>query len=512
MIKIKTALLSTFYKEGLGHLAKVLDLYQADLISTGGTLEFLRNLGLTVKPVESLTDFPEMLGGRVKTLHPKVFGGILNRRDVPGDQAEIAEYDIPAIDMVVVNLYPFEETLRNGGTQQDLIEKIDIGGVSLIRAAAKNFDYVCIVADPEDYNLVAMELEQNSGFISVETRKRLAAKAFAITAAYDAAISQYLLGIQGEKSDLPDVFVQSFSPKNELRYGENPHQAAAFYGHTDEVFIQISGKELSFNNLVDAEAASDLIADLGNEKPCAVIIKHTNACGVARADGLTKAFELALACDPVSAFGGVIALNRKVDPGTARLLNDLFFEILMAPGFENQALEVLASKKNRILLELKGGPAQKLQVKSLFGGLLVQEKDRKITKPEELKVLTDLAPDQQDIDNLLFANILVKHTKSNTIVLVKNDVLLASGTGQTSRVDALKQAIQKAKSFGFELKGAAMASDAFFPFPDCVEIAAAEGISSVIQPGGSIRDQDSIDACNRLKIKMVSTGTRHFKH
>jgi phosphoribosylaminoimidazolecarboxamide formyltransferase/IMP cyclohydrolase len=504
MVKIKTALISTFYKEGLAHLARVLDLFQADLISTGGTLEFLRQQGFTVKSVESLTHFPEMLGGRVKTLHPKVFGGILNRRNVPEDQAEIAEFDIPPIDLVVVNLYPFEETLKKGGTRQELIEKIDIGGVSLIRAAAKNYDDVCIVADPEDYQSVAYELEKNSGFITSETRERLAA--------YDAAISEYLLGIHPGKSFFPEAFVQVAKPHNPLRYGENPHQAAAFYGRLEDVFSQLSGKDLSFNNLVDAEAALDLLRDLGTEKPAAVIVKHTNACGVARAVSLAKAYELALACDPVSAFGGVIALSGKVDVQTAALLNDLFFEILMAPGFEEEALELLKSRKNRILLEITGMSAENLQVKSLLGGLLVQEKDSKTTGSRDLKVLTESVPDSADIENMLFANILVKHTKSNTIVLAKNDVLLASGTGQTSRVDALKQAIQKAKTFGFDLRGAAMASDAFFPFPDCVEIAAAEGISSVIQPGGSIRDQDSIDACNRLKIKMVSTGTRHFKH
>jgi phosphoribosylaminoimidazolecarboxamide formyltransferase/IMP cyclohydrolase len=512
MIKVKTALLSTFYKDGLANLAKVLKDFQVELISTGGTLDYLEKLGLKVKPVESLTQFPEMLGGRVKTLHPKVFGGILNRRQVAEDQAQIAEFEIPSIDLVVVNLYPFEETLKKGGTQQELIEKIDIGGVSLIRAAAKNFEDVCIVADPSDYDLVANELAQNSGFISLETRKKMAAKAFAITAGYDAAISKYLIGIQSDTNQFPETFIETASPIKTLRYGENPHQAAAFYGKLEEVFSQLHGKELSFNNLVDAEAAFDLMKDLGSEKPGVVIIKHTNACGVARAETLSKAYELALACDPVSAFGGVIASNKKIDLETARLLQELFFEILMAPGFEEEALELLRSKKNRILLQITGEPKEKVQVKSLFGGLLVQEKDRKTVSLSELKVLTEIQPDEKDLDNLLFANILATHTKSNTIVLTKNDVLLASGTGQTSRVDALKQAIQKAKSFGFDLHGAAMASDAFFPFPDCVEIAAAEGITSVIQPGGSIRDQDSIDACNRLKIKMVSTGTRHFKH
>jgi phosphoribosylaminoimidazolecarboxamide formyltransferase/IMP cyclohydrolase len=513
MIKIKTALLSTYYKEGLEVLAAELKKQEVDLISTGGTLDFLKTLGLSVTPVESLTQFPEMLGGRVKTLHPKVFGGILNRRQVAEDQAQIAEFDIPSIDLVVVNLYPFQETLKKGGNLEELIEKIDIGGVSLIRAAAKNFQDVCIVAHPEDYASIAGELKENQGFISLETRKKLAAKAFQITSAYDLAISTYLKGEQ-KASDIEFGTSLSLeeSPKMALRYGENPHQEAAFYGRLDTIFRQVHGKELSFNNLVDAEAALELISDLGENKPAAVIIKHTNACGVARARLLKEAYEKALACDPLSAFGGVIALNKKVELDTALILNELFFEILLAPEFSFEALEILKSKKNRILLEWRGKLPEKLQIKSLLGGLLVQEKDLLNSVESDLKTVTDTNPSKEDLSNLLFANILAKHTKSNTIVLTKNDVLLASGTGQTSRVDALKQAIQKAKSFGFDLHGAAMASDAFFPFSDCVEIAAAEGISAVIQPGGSIRDQDSIDACNRLKISMVTTGVRHFKH
>ncbi len=512
MIKIKTALLSTFYKEGLGVLANVLGKLEVRLISTGGTLEFLKNLGLEVKPVEDLTDFPEMLGGRVKTLHPKVFGGILNRRHMAEDQIQIAEFDIPSIDLVVVNLYPFEETLKNGGTLQEMIEKIDIGGVSLIRAAAKNFTDVCIVADQSDYLKVADELKLSSGFISLDTRKKLAAKAFQITASYDAMIGQYLSEKAETDEALPESWLSIASPKNEIRYGENPHQKAAFYGNPGEVYEQIHGKELSYNNLVDAAAAFDLLSEFESIKPATVIVKHTNACGVAVSDTLSNAYQLALSCDPTSAFGGVIALNQIVDKGTAIHLNDLFFEILLAPGFEADALEILKTKKNRILLVAKISQKPMWQVKSIFNGLLVQQNDLALAKKEDCKIVSEKIPVEADWANMLFANKIVKHTKSNTIVLAKEGILLASGTGQTSRVDALKQAIHKATSFGFDLNGSAMASDAFFPFPDCIEIAAGVGIKSVIQPGGSIKDQDSIDACNRLGICMVTTGLRHFKH
>jgi len=512
MIQIKTALLSTFYKDDLAVLSNILGKLKVALISTGGTLDYLKKLGLEVRAVEDLTDFPEMLGGRVKTLHPKVFGGILNRRQVAEDQSQIAEFDIPSIDLVVVNLYPFEETLKNGGTLQEMIEKIDIGGVSLIRAAAKNFEDVCVVADPADYQQVAEELDHNNGFISLETRKKLAAKAFQITASYDASIGQYLSGIAGIKEELPESWLTIASPKNELRYGENPHQKAAFYGDLDACYEKIHGKELSYNNLVDAGAAFDLLGEFETHKPTTVIVKHTNACGVAISDTLSLSYKLALSCDPTSAFGGVIAVNQKVDKETAVLLNDLFFEILLAPAFENDALEVLRTRKNRILLISKLSSKPNWQIKSVFNGLLVQQNDVSLASKEDCKVVSEKSPDDSEWANLFFANKIVKHTKSNTIVLTKDGILLASGTGQTSRVDALKQAIQKAKTYGFDLEGAAMASDAFFPFPDCVEIAAGEGIKSVIQPGGSIKDQDSIDACNRLGICMVTTGYRHFKH
>lgn len=512
MIQIKTALLSTYYKDGLNIVAEALDQFGVSLISTGGTLKFLQDAGFDARPVEDLTQFPEMLGGRVKTLHPKVFGGILNRRNLAEDQSQLLEFDIPSIDLVVVNLYPFDETVQAGGSHEDIIEKIDIGGVSLIRAAAKNYQDVVILADPSDYRFLANELLENNGFISLKTRKHLASKAFQITAAYDAAISRYLLSLEEESGDMPEKWMAVAGPGAPLRYGENPHQKASFYGNLKEVFQKIHGKELSYNNLVDACACCDLLAEFGTEKPTTVIVKHTNACGVAVSETLKDSYSRALACDPLSAFGGVIGMNKPVDSETAALVQDLFFEILVAPDFSPEALAILSTKKNRILLRLKEYQKPEWQIKSLFNGLLVQQTDSTIAEPLDCKVVTTKSPSDSDWRNLMFANKIVKHTKSNTIVLAKDGILLASGTGQTSRVDALKQAIQKASDFGFSLQGAAMASDAFFPFPDCVEIAAESGITSVIQPGGSIKDADSVDACNRLGLSMVTTGLRHFKH
>jgi len=512
MIQIKTALLSTFYKEGLNIMAEALDQFGVGMISTGGTLKFLQSAGFDARPVEDLTQFPEMLGGRVKTLHPKVFGGILNRRNMAEDQLQILEFDIPPIDLVVVNLYPFEETVLAGGSHEDIVEKIDIGGVSLIRAAAKNYQDVVILADPSDYRFLANELLENNGFITLKTRKHLAAKAFQITAAYDAAISGYLLSLDHESGDMPEKWMAVAGPGAPLRYGENPHQKASFYGNLKDVFQKIHGKELSYNNLVDAAAGCDLLAEFGTEKPATVIVKHTNACGVAIAETQIESYRKALACDPLSAFGGVIAMNEKVNKDTASLIHDLFFEILIAPGFSPEAIDILSSKKNRILLKQKEYLKPDWQVKSLFNGFLVQQNDAALAAPLECKVVSQKSPSDADWQNLMFANKIVKHTKSNTIVLAKDGILLGSGTGQTSRVDALKQAILKAKNFGFDLNGAAMASDAFFPFPDCVEIAAKEGITSVIQPGGSIKDQDSIGACDQFGLSMVTTGLRHFKH
>ena len=510
MVHVKTALLSTYYKSGLEPLAKVLGRLNVALISTGGTLEWLHNQGLEAQPVENLTQFPEMLGGRVKTLHPKIFGGILNRRENALDQAQLAEFDFPPIDLVVVNLYPFEETVASGGSHDDIIEKIDIGGVSLLRAAAKNYRDVVVVASPQDYQRVADELTQTNGFISESTRKLLATKAFKITAAYDTAIANHLSATS--TTALPELFSLQAGPKTSLRYGENPHQKAAFYGDLSSVFEQLHGKELSYNNLVDVASAIELLAEFDVSQPTVAIIKHTNACGVAIGKSVAEAYARALSCDPVSAFGGVIVANQLIDKEAALLLHTLFFEILCAPAFTPEALEVLAAKKNRILLVDKQKHAAALQIKSLFGGVLVQEKDVALATKQTCTVVTNQAPSPADWENLLFANKIVKHTKSNTIVLAKDGILVASGTGQTSRVDALKQAIEKATNFGMEVKGCALASDAFFPFPDCVEIAAQNGISSIIQPGGSIKDQDSIDACNKLGISMVTTGLRHFKH
>lgn len=511
MVRITSALISVYYKDGLEHLANTLRDCQVELISTGGTLNWLLSNGHLARSVEDLTQFPEMLGGRVKTLHPKVFGGILFRREEASDHAQVANFEIPSIDLVVVNLYPFEETLASGASHSEVIEKIDIGGVSLIRAAAKNHSNVAIVADPADYIAVANELIENQGCLSDFTRKRLAAKAFRITAAYDSAISVYLES-NSEKNIFPEKFVQVAGPRNILRYGENPHQRAAYYGQIEDAFEKIHGKELSFNNLVDVGASLELLHEFSESNAATVIIKHTNACGVAVAKTLSESYSLALTCDPVSAFGGVIAVNKEVDQVTANKLNDLFFEVLTASSFSKEALEILKGKKNRILLIDKKLQTPKIHVKTLFNGLLVQESDGNLAEPKDCKIVTQLEPSEQDWANLLFADKIAKHTKSNTIVLARAGVLIASGTGQTSRVDALKQAIHKADLFGFDLSGCAMASDAFFPFPDCVEIAAQHGIKSIIQPGGSIKDQDSIDACNQLGLVMVTTGIRHFKH
>lgn len=511
MVRITSALLSVYYKDGLEDLANALRDCRVEMISTGGTMSWLLSNGHQARSVEDLTQFPEMLGGRVKTLHPKVFGGILFRREEASDHAQVAEFDIPSIDLVVVNLYPFEETVASGASHEEIIEKIDIGGVSLIRAAAKNHSNVAIVADPSDYASIAKELLENKGYLSEFTLQRLAAKAFRITAAYDAAIASYLETKAGQ-NPFSEHFIQSFGPCNPLRYGENPHQKAAFYGQLANAFEKIHGKELSYNNLVDVAASLELLREFGKKDAATVIVKHTNACGVATSNDLSESYSKALACDPVSAFGGVIAVNREVDKETAILLNELFFEVLSAPSFSSEALSILQGKKNRILLIDKELKSEKFQSKSILNGLLVQETDDSTSSKEDCKIVTQIQPNDQDWANLLFAEKIAKHTKSNTIVLARSGTLLASGTGQTSRVDALKQAIQKAKTFGFDLSGCAMASDAFFPFPDCVEIAAANGISSVIQPGGSIKDQESIDACNRLGLKMVTTGIRHFKH
>lgn len=503
---VRSALISVFYKNRLLSLVQTLKNLGVTLYSTGGTLNYLQENGFEAIAVEALTGFPEILGGRVKTLHPKVFGGILARRDNEGDEVQVAEHHIPTIDLVVVNLYPFEETVAKGGTADEIIEKIDIGGISLIRAAAKNHKDVAIVSQPEQYEQVAAWLETNNGCMSDNHRKQLAVQAFKTTALYDGAIARHF-------ACEPPVPIQSLSEAHMLRYGENPHQQGMFFGNLNEVFTQLHGKEISYNNLVDIEACLGLLTEFQNEPEAAcVIVKHTNACGVALAQSPRAAYENALACDSISAFGGVIGINRKIDLATAEQLNNLFFEILVAPGFDGDALHLLQSKKNRILLNLKAFPVQAWEYKSLLGGMLVQEKDNTLAAVENWKIMTKLAPSEAQKADLEFANKIVKHTKSNTIVLVKDRKLLASGTGQTSRVDALQQAIEKAKKFGFNLHGGVMASDAFFPFPDCVDIAHSVGIEAVIQPGGSLKDHESVAFCDAHQMAMIFTGIRHFKH
>ncbi|MCU0446724.1 MAG: bifunctional phosphoribosylaminoimidazolecarboxamide formyltransferase/IMP cyclohydrolase [Microscillaceae bacterium] len=505
MKKIKSALISVFYKDNLEKIVELLKQHQVKIYSTGGTQTFLEGLGADVISVESLTGYPSILGGRVKTLHPKVFGGILARRAETSDLEQISQYEIPEIDLVIVDLYPFEATLASGAGEADIIEKIDIGGISLIRAAAKNFADVAIIASQAQYGLLAEMLEKNAGGTTLDDRKLLAAHAFNVSSHYDSAIFNYF----NQTAQIP-TFKQSIQAADTLRYGENPHQKGVFYGNLSAMFDKLHGKELSYNNLVDVDAAVGLIAEFSD--PAFVIIKHTNACGVAVAQDAKTAYLNALACDPVSAFGGVIVSNQTIDLATAEELNKLFFEILIAPAFDEDALSVLKSKKNRILLTQKSGLPTSPLFKSLLNGVIEQDRDLYTETAQDLKTATLKSPSKEEVEALLFAAKVCKHTKSNTIILAKKNQLLASGVGQTSRVDALRQAIEKAKSFGFDLQGAVMASDAFFPFPDCVEIAHQAGITAVIQPGGSIKDQESIDYCNQAGMSMVMTGVRHFLH
>ncbi len=494
-----TALISVFYKDGLDSLAQALVDKGYTLLSTGGTRKFLEDLGHKVEAVEDLTSYPSILGGRVKTLHPKVFGGILGRRNLDSDIAEMNEFEIPSIDVVVVDLYPFEETLASGASHQDIIEKIDIGGISLIRAAAKNYNDTWIIPSREYYAQALEVLTSDS--LNEEVRKQFAAAAFRISSAYDTHIQAYLSG------NYQNLILGQEHP---LRYGENPHQKGSFYGNMEEVFEQLHGKALSYNNLLDADAAVNLIREF--DETTVAVLKHNNACGIASRESVLDSWTDALAGDPVSAFGGVLISNREIDKATAEDMHKIFFEIVIAPSYSAEALEILQQKKNRIILILKDFDAPKMQYRTLLNGILAQEKDQHTDSQEDLKVVTKVSPSENEIEDLLFASKICKHTKSNTIILAKNKQLIAGGTGQTSRVDALKQAITKAKAFHFELEGAVMASDAFFPFPDCVEIANEEGIKSVIQPGGSIKDQLSIDYCDQEQMKMVFTGIRHFKH
>lgn len=508
-VKIKNALVSVYYKDNLAPLIKQLEALGVNFYSTGGTEAFIRELGIDVIPVEELTGYPSILGGRVKTLHPKVFGGILSRRSLAEDGQQLEQYEIPEIDLVIVDLYPFEETLASGATEAEIIEKIDIGGISLIRAAAKNYKDVVILSSKTDYSRLQQVLEENNGVTLLEHRLDFAKRAFNTSSHYDTAIFNYFNRDSQEPLDVLKVSEQS---SQVLRYGENPHQKGVFFGELSDLFEKLNGKELSYNNLVDVDAAVALIDEFQDSDPTFAILKHTNACGIATRPTGLEAWKDALQADPVSAFGGVLITNSKVDKATAEEINNLFFEVLVAPDYDADALEVLTAKKNRIILKRKSLSLPTTQIKTLLNGIILQDKDAVIEGPSQMTIVTDKQPSDRELDDLYFANKIVKHTKSNTIILAKDGQLLASGVGQTSRVDALRQAIEKAKSFGFSLEGAVMASDAFFPFPDCVEIAADAGITAVLQPGGSIKDQDSIDMSNTKGISMVTTGVRHFKH
>ena len=505
MRNIKRALISVFYKDGLLDIAQLLSKQGVEILSTGGTFQFLQENNIPVQQVESITGYPSILGGRVKTLHPKVFGGILNRRELESDINDIAKYEIPAIDLVIVDLYPFEEYVSANASHADIIEKIDIGGISLIRAAAKNYKDVVIVPSKDSYPVLKNILETNGCQTTIEEREFFATQAFMVTSHYDTAIFNYF----NSKQNIP-AFAKNISNHKVLRYGENPHQKGVYFGAENTLPKQIHGKEISYNNLLDIEAAIELIQDFTTTT--VAILKHNNACGCASDDVLVNAWDKALQADPVSAFGGIIIANKAIDLATAEQMNKIFFEVVIAPSYDSDALEVLKTKKNRIILENNNIEIPYKKFRSLLGGVLTQDKDDKVETKEDLKIVTNQAPNAGQIDDLLFANILVKHSKSNAIVLVKNNQMLASGIGQTSRVDALRQAIEKAHSFKFDLKGAVMASDAFFPFADCVEIAHNAGIDAVIQPGGSMRDNESIEYCNNNDIAMVMTGTRHFKH
>ncbi len=508
MKKISSALISVYYKEGLAEIVKELDKQGVAIYSTGGTQTFIEELGIRALPVEGLTGYPSILGGRVKTLHPKVFGGILARRENPTDLEQLGQYEIPAIDLVIVDLYPFEQTVASGAEEQAIIEKIDIGGISLIRAAAKNHKDVAIVPSVAQYGYLLELLQSQNGATTLEQRRHLAAEAFNVSSHYDTAIFNYF----NRKEQIP-VFKASQGQPTPLRYGENPHQKATFYGNLAAQFEQLWGKEISYNNMLDIDAAIGLMNEFRDDAPTFAILKHNNACGVATRSTLLEAWSDALAGDPISAFGGVLIGNRPIDRSTAEKINELFFEVILAPGYAPEALEILKSKKNRIILKRQATAPAIEQFRSLLGGVAVQERDHQVgglDTPATLMTAKGVTP--AELADLIFANKLVKHSKSNAIVVARNGMLLASGIGQTSRVDALRQAIAKAKSFGFDLRGAVLASDAFFPFADCAEIAHGEGIDILIQPGGSVRDQDTIDYCNANGMAMLFTGTRHFKH
>ena len=505
MKKIQSALISVFHKDGLEAVLDVLSQNKVQLYSTGGTYDYISGLGYVAIKVEDITAYPAILGGRVKTLHPKVFGGILARRNNPSDISEMSKYEIPEIDLVIVDLYPFEKTVASKASHEDIIEKIDIGGISLIRAAAKNYYDVLIVPSSQYYNELLEILKTQDSCSSLIQRKYFATAAFNVSSHYDTSIFNYM-----NSGNEQIAFKKSITDYKNLRYGENPHQKGIFFGNTDDVFTQLHGKEISYNNLLDLDAALNLINEF--KETTFAILKHNNACGIASRSVLSEAWDAALAGDPVSAYGGVLVSNRPIDEETALKINTLFFEIIAAPDYEKKSLEILKQKKNRVILKVKTTMFINKVCKSVLNGVLEQDKDVKIETKEDLKVVTEKLPTPSETDDLIFANIIVKHTKSNSIVIAKNKQLLASGTGQTSRVDALKQAIVKAKENGFDLNGSVMASDAFFPFADCVEIAHKEGIDAVIQPGGSVNDKLSIDYCSSNSMTMVLTGVRHFRH
>ncbi|MCK4920464.1 MAG: bifunctional phosphoribosylaminoimidazolecarboxamide formyltransferase/IMP cyclohydrolase [Bacteroidales bacterium] len=502
--KINSALISVYHKENLEEVVRGLIKKDVKIYSTGGTKSFIEDLGVKVTAVEDLTGYPSILGGRVKTLHPKVFGGILSRRDDESDKKQVIEYEIPEMDLVIVDLYPFEETVKSGADEASIIEKIDIGGISLIRAAAKNFKDVLVVSSRDQYEELNQLLIEKEGSTEIADRRKFATAAFQISSHYDSMIFNYF------DAESLTALKESVFPGKKLRYGENPHQEGYFYGNFDEIFEKLHGKEISYNNLLDIDAAVHLMGEF--EETTFAILKHNNACGIASRPELIDAWNDALAGDPVSAFGGILVTNVQVDEKTATEVNKIFYEVIIAPSYDKKALELLKQKKNRIVLIQKSADFKDRTTRTVLNGALVQDKDVYSESINDLNSVTDLSPDENTIQDLLFANKIVKHTKSNTIVLVKNKQLCASGVGQTSRVDALKQAIEKAKNFEISLVGSVMASDAFFPFADSVEIANKAGISSVIQPGGSIKDKDSIDYCNANKMSMVFTGIRHFKH
>jgi phosphoribosylaminoimidazolecarboxamide formyltransferase/IMP cyclohydrolase len=502
---IQSALISVFDKTGLEPVVKELHANKVTIYSTGGTEEFIKNLGIPVVPVEEVTSYPSILGGRVKTLHPKVFGGILNRQDNAKDIEEMKAFEIPQLDLVIVDLYPFEKTVASWASEADIIEKIDIGGISLIRAAAKNFNDTVIVPSVAEYSYLLAIITSQNGATTLEQRKHLATKAFHVSSHYDSAIFNYF-------NNEETYYKESIANGQTLRYGENPHQKGFFFGDFDAMFTKLHGKELSYNNLLDVDAAVNLILEFKHDEPTFAILKHNNACGVATRRTMQQAYLDALAGDPTSAFGGVLIANNTIDVATAKEINQLFCEVVIAPSYDAEAVTILQEKKNRIILLQNDVALPQKQVRTCLNGLLIQDKNNITDNKEQLKTVTLTTPTNQEIEDLLFASKICKNTKSNTIVLAKNGQLIASGTGQTSRVDALRQAIEKANSFQFDLQGAVMASDAFFPFPDCVEIAHKAGITAVIQPGGSIKDELSITYCNENKVAMVFTGTRHFKH